>query len=196
MHLGERAHAFVGHVARDRAVVRERVGVLAVAAELGERAHDRAGRHHLAPTVADLLEQRDRFAAARDALVHPAAPQPHVGEEHVHHADGPAVAGLAAVDRDVLGERGGFFEPALVVADEREQPVRPTEPAPVAELGERARPTAGAAPRRARCRRGERDPREVLQRPRAAALAARRPVRGERLGHEPLGLHEIAAEQM
>ena len=177
--LGERAHALVGHVAGDRAVVRER--------RRRTRRRDRARRARARPEpVAITSPQRSPISwnsaiASRPRSTlsrHPAAPQRDVGEQHVHHADGPAVAGLAAVDRDVLGERGGLVEPALVVADEREQSVGPAEPAPVAELAEQVGRLL-----RAGSRRGgmlplrERDPREVLQRPRRAALVARRAER-------------------
>ena len=171
---GNRVHALVGHRARDLVEARER--------RRRTRRRDRArraarttepGRHHLAPAVADLLEQLDRVAAALDALARPPAPQRDVREQHVHHPDRPAVAGLAAFDRDVLGDRGGLVEAALVVADEREQPVRPAEPAPVAELAEQVgrllEPVLGARDVAVR----ERDPREVLQRPRRAALGCR-----------------------
>src|SRR5437879_5271884 len=66
----------------------------------------------------------------------PSAAQPSA-KPHVHHADGPPVAVLAAVERDVLGELRGLLVATLVVANEREQAVGPAEPAPVAELGER-----------------------------------------------------------
>ena len=71
----ELSHALVGHRARDLVVARERGRVLVVVAELGVGAHHRRGRHHLAPAVADVLEQLDRVVAALDAFARAAAPQ-------------------------------------------------------------------------------------------------------------------------
>ena len=104
--------------------------------ELGQRADDGRARLGLAPAVADLLEPLHGLAAFAHRVFTPTAPQRDVGEQHVHHADGPAVAGRAAFDRDLLRELGRFVEPALHVAHECEQPERPAEPAPVAELAE------------------------------------------------------------
>ncbi len=126
----------------------------------------------------------------------PAVPHRDVREQHVHHPDRPTVAGLAALDRDVLGDRGGLVEPALVVPDEGEQPVGPAETAPVTQLTEEVgrllEPVLGPGDVAVR----ERDPGQVLQRPRRAPLVARRPERAEGLGDETLGLGEITAEEV
>ena len=147
--VGDVAHALVGHRARDLVVARERRRVRVVVAELGLGPDHRRRRHHLAPAVADVPEQLDGVVAAFDALACSSAPERDVREQHVHHADRPTVAGLAAFDRDVLGDRGGLVEPALVVANEREQSVGPAEAAPVAELSEEIgrllEPVLGAA---------------------------------------------------
>jgi len=63
---GDGVHVLVGQVLGDFGEPREAHGVFLVAAEVGERAYRRTGRHDFAPTVTDLLEQRDRLATAVD----------------------------------------------------------------------------------------------------------------------------------
>ena len=104
--------------------------------ELGQRADHGRARLGLAPAVADLLEPLHGGAAFAYRILAPAAPQRDVGEQHVHHADGPRVARREAFDRDLLRELGRFVEPPLHVAHEREQAERPPEPTPVTEFAE------------------------------------------------------------
>ncbi len=100
-----------------------------------------AGRDHLAVPVAHLGEELVRRLAVRNRLGGAATPQAQHGEQVAHHAFGPTVAALAGLDVHPLGHGLGFGVAALVVADEGEQPGRPAEPARVADLGERLRPT-------------------------------------------------------
>ena len=158
--------------------------------------HHRRRRHHLAPPVAQLLEQLDRLAAQLCALARATAPQRDIREQHAHHPHRPPIAGLAALDRDVLGDRSRFVEPALVVADEREEPVGPAESTPVAELAEEIRRLFESTLRFRDVAVRERDPGEVLQRPRRASLITGGAERSERLGDEPLGFAEIASEEV
>ena len=106
------------------------------AAELGQRPDDRSARLRLAPAVADLLEQLDGLAALAHRFLGTAAPQRDVARSTSIMPTAQRLPGLESFDRDLLGELGGFVEPALHVAHEREQAERPAEPAPVAELAE------------------------------------------------------------
>jgi hypothetical protein len=146
--------------------------------------------------VADVAEQRDGLARAIDGIAAVTSPQGHAREQHVHHANCPTIARLLSLDRDVFGNRGGFVQATLVVANPREQSVRPPKAAPIAELTEQVsrllQPFLGDRGVAVR----ERDPRQVLQRPRAAAVIAAGFIRGKRLGHESVGLDEIAAEHI
>ena len=180
--VGDVLHPFRRKLGGDLAHPDEHGLRLLAFAELGQRADHRCRRLDLAPAVVDVLEELHRVPTLVDRLAGAAAPERDVGEEHVHHADGPAVAGLEPFDRDLFRELGGFVEAALHVADEGEEAERPTQTAPVAELAEQLGALLQAALGGRRVAAGERDPGDVLQRPRLAATVAFVAVRGERFG--------------
>ena len=106
----------------------------------------------------------------------------------------PPVAPLASLDQDLLAELVGPGQIALDVADVGQQPERPAQAADVADLGEGVRRAGQPVHRLVGPAVHERDPGQVLQRPRLAPAVAHlaRPVQGASDGG--LGLVVLARE--
>ena len=97
---------------------------------------DGAGGLDLAADVVGLLHAGQRGLGRGQGLVGPTRPHPHRGDEHAQHALGPAVAAVAGLRQQALGQGLGVGEVAPVELDPGQQALGPAQAAGVADAGE------------------------------------------------------------
>jgi len=187
-HRGEHRRPEIGsHRRMQRVDLGEDAERFLDAAADDECACEDAERVAVAVPVGHRREQLTRFARGLDGRIGAPRPQPQCSDQHEHHAGGPAVAALARFAEHLFREPFGLGEATLMEPHPGEQPERPTEPAGVADVGERGggllQPRVGPIS----ATLAEREPRQVLQGPRLAPAVAHGLVQLERVGERHFG---------
>ena len=156
----------------------------------------RSGRLHQPELVLELLEPRPRLLGKVRSVGQIALPQPQIGEQRLHHSDGPLVAALVGLADHQLGQRLGLGEVSFEELDEREQTECPADSAAVTELvegvGGVVEPVAGQA----HVAGEEGDPRSMLFEPGQTALIVEQAIQRVGLAEEPFGVDQRPAEEL